>query len=57
MSQDQVALESVCLDFLQAEFQDGAPQMQGVDDYLRQAADTTEWPDNFMYDPEMMALL
>jgi hypothetical protein len=52
MSQDQVALESVCLDFLQAEFQDGAPQMPGVDDYLRQAADTTEWPDNFMYDPE-----
>ncbi len=52
MSQDQVALESVCLDFLQAEYTDGNPQMDGVDDYLRQAADTTQWPEDFVYDPE-----
>ncbi len=52
MSQDQVALESVCLDFLQAMYIDGKPQMDGVDDYLRQAADTTQWPENFIYDPE-----
>ena len=52
MSQDQVALESVCLDFLQAEFTDGNPQIEGVDDYLRQAADITQWPEDFVYDPE-----
>jgi len=52
MSQDQVALESVCLDFLQAMYINGKPQMDGVDDYLRQAADTTNWPAGFTYDPE-----
>ncbi len=52
MSQDQVALESVCLDFLQAEFTNGHPQIEGVDDYLIQAADPTQWPENFVYDPE-----
>jgi hypothetical protein len=52
MSQDQVALESVCLDFLQAMYPNGNPQMNGVDDYLRQAADPTKWPENFVYDPE-----
>jgi uncharacterized protein (DUF362 family) len=52
MSQDQVAIESVCLDFLQGMYPTGNPQMNGVDDYLRQAADPTKWPDNFTYDPE-----
>lgn len=52
MSQDQVALESVCVDFLQAMYPNGKPQMNGVDDYLRQAADPSEWPENFVYDPE-----
>lgn len=57
MSQDQVALESVCLDFLRAEFDESnqytsAPQIYGVDDYLRQAAGTADWPDSLVYDPE-----
>jgi len=52
MSQDQVALESVCLDFLQGIYPTGKPQMEGVDDYLQQAADPTKWPENFVYDPE-----
>ncbi len=57
MSQDEVALESVCLDFLKTEFtQDNSlgswPQYDGTDDYLHQAADTSEWPQNFVYDPE-----
>ena len=51
-SQDQVAIESVCLDFLQGMYPTGFPQMNGVDDYLRQAADPTKWPANFVYDPE-----
>ena len=58
MSQDQVALESVCFDFLRTEFKKGSnhsefnPQMDGVDDYLRQAADPANWPDGIVYDPE-----
>lgn len=52
MSQDQVALESVCLDFLQGMYPTGNPQMDGVDDYLRQAADPTRWPADVVYDPE-----
>jgi len=58
MSQDQVALESVCFDFLRTEFQEGNghnklhPQIDGVDDYLRQAADPAAWPENFVYDPD-----
>ena len=52
VSQDQVALESVCLDFLQGMYPTGNPQIDGVDDYLRQAADPTRWPADVVYDPE-----
>jgi hypothetical protein len=57
MSQDQVALESVCFDFLKAEFTKDKhaqtyPQMEGVDDHLHQAADSTNWPAGIQYDPE-----
>lgn len=57
MSQDQVALESVCFDFLKAEFTSDKhtetyPQMEGVDDHLHQAADSTNWPAGIKYDPE-----
>jgi hypothetical protein len=57
-SQDQVALESVCFDFLKEEFtaanhpDDYWPQMDGVDDYLHQAADPNNWPADVNYDPE-----
>ena len=56
-SQDDVALESVCFDFLKTEFTQSNPygshpQINGVDDYLLQAADSTFWPANIVYDPE-----
>lgn len=64
MSQDQVALESVCYDFLRSEWdgthkhsaannvmEDG-PNMPGVDDYLHQAADSKYWPEGIIYDPD-----
>ena len=56
-SQDQVALESVCYDILKTEFTQtnpfaSWPNMQGVDDYLHQAADSEFWPDSIAYDPE-----
>lgn len=58
ISQDPVAIESVGFDFLFAEF-DGTnpavedyPHMGAVDDYLHQAADSTNWPTGFVYDPE-----
>lgn len=57
MSQDLVALESVCFDILKAEFTadkhaETFPQMIGVDDHLHQAADSTCWPSGIKYDPE-----
>jgi hypothetical protein len=57
LSQDPVAIESVGFDFLLAELKDKPeeerlPYMAGTDDYLYQAADTTYWPDGFIYDPE-----
>ena len=59
MSQDQVALESVCFDFLKAEytadrkpFYGDYPQMAACDDYINQAADSSYWPKGFKYDPE-----
>ncbi len=55
MSQDQVALESVCYDFLKAEFTTGEDiwvQMEGTNDYLMQAADKAYWPDGIVYDPD-----
>ena len=54
---DPVAIESVGYDFLRAEFTAarGAgtyPQMNAVDDYLHQAADSANWPTGIRYDPE-----
>jgi len=57
-SQDQVALESVCFDFLRNEFTDPAgpakarPWMGAVDDHMHQAADSSFWPEGITYDPE-----
>ncbi len=60
ISQDQVALESVCFDFLRTEAVTGSeddwknrPIMaQGVDDYLHQSADPDLWPNEITYDPD-----
>ena len=64
MSQDQVALESVCFDFLRSEWNginrhdpinnkaEAAPNVKGVDDYLHQAADHSNWPQGIIYDPD-----
>jgi len=64
VSQDQVALESVCFDFLRTEWNginqhnpangqpDYAPSIRGVDDYLHQAADSSNWPEGIVYDPD-----
>ncbi|HCA81705.1 MAG TPA: hypothetical protein DEP53_18405 [Bacteroidetes bacterium] len=57
MSQDPIALESVCYDMLKAEFTSDRhaetyPQMVGVDDHLHQAADSANWPAGVRYDPE-----
>jgi hypothetical protein len=57
VSQDEVALESVCLDFLRAEADVNTafkrrPFFPAVDDYLHQAADKKNWPKDFSYDPE-----
>lgn len=57
LSQDAVAIESVCYDFLLREYQTKPadqkfPYMVGVDDYMKQAADPKEWPAGIIYDPE-----
>jgi hypothetical protein len=64
VSQDQVALESVCYDFLRTEWNginkhdpvngkpEYAPSIRGVDDYLHQAADSSNWPEGIVYDPD-----
>jgi hypothetical protein len=59
VSLDQVALESVCFDFLRYEVKVGLPQWknrpnmaQGVDDYLHQAASEEFWPEGITYDPD-----
>jgi hypothetical protein len=64
LSQDQVALESVCYDFLRTEWNgvnthdasnnsnEGNPNWHGVDDYLHQAADRANWPEGIIYDPD-----
>ena len=58
VSQDPVAIESVGFDFLHAEFTvERHPdltfvQMEGTDDYLRQAASSDNWPEGIVYDPE-----
>ncbi len=58
VSQDNVAIESVGYDFLQLEYRSNRHsdltyvQMEGVDDYLLQCADSSNWPSGFIYDPE-----
>lgn len=57
MSLDQVALESVCFDFIRTEYNginqpETHPNWDGVDDYLHQAADSVNWPEGILYDPE-----
>jgi hypothetical protein len=58
ISQDQVALESVCFDFLRTEFTEtnhpglAFPNYPATDDYLHQAADSSNWPEGIVYDPE-----
>jgi hypothetical protein len=64
VSQDQVSLESVCYDFLRTEWNginqhnpangqpDYVPSIRGVDDYLHQAADSANWPEGIVYDPD-----
>jgi hypothetical protein len=57
VGQDEVAVESVGLDFLRAEadkntaFKD-RPYFPAVDDFLHQAADSNNWPTGIKYDPE-----
>lgn len=50
-SQDPVAIDSVALDFLQAEWAD-YPRQGGVDDYLREAALADDPPSGTFYDPD-----
>jgi hypothetical protein len=50
-SQDPVAVDSVALDFLQAEWAD-FPRQSGVDDYLREAALAGDPPSGTFYDPD-----
>lgn len=57
LSQDAVAIESVCFDFLLKEYETKPdelkfPYMTGVDDYMKQAADPKQWPAGITYDPE-----
>jgi hypothetical protein len=61
LSLDPLAIESVCLDILQAEFPKEESEVPGkywyanfpaVDDYLHQAADSKNWPEGIIYDPE-----
>ena len=63
-SLDPVAIESVGYDFLRSEFTAGRipaagtyVQMPGVDDYLHQAADSSNWPSGIIYDPDNTCLL
>jgi hypothetical protein len=58
-SQDPVALESVGFDFLYNEYKDyptahgskNYPLVSGVQDYIYQAADPSNWPADIKYDP------
>ncbi|MBN2425399.1 MAG: DUF362 domain-containing protein [Calditrichaceae bacterium] len=56
-SMDPVAIESVGYDFLRSEFTEERGeglyvQMDGTDDYLHQAADSSNWADGIIYDPD-----
>jgi hypothetical protein len=50
VSQDQVAVDSVCYDFLWAEWDD-SPHYDGADDYLHEAALADNPPSGTFYDP------
>jgi hypothetical protein len=57
VSQDPVALESVCSDFLATEYNLNNPAcsypwLSGANDYLLQSADPSYWPEGIIYDPE-----
>ncbi len=64
MSLDPVAIESVGYDFLREEWNgkhvhdavnnewEAMPNVNGVDDYLHQAADPANWPEGIIYDPD-----
>jgi hypothetical protein len=57
ISQDRVAIDAVCYDFLLEEYKSKPanqqyPYFDGCDDYLFQAADPTYWPSDIVYDPE-----
>jgi hypothetical protein len=51
VSQDPVAIDSVCNDFLWTEWSD-YPRMSGADDYLTEAALADDPPSGTFYDPE-----
>jgi hypothetical protein len=50
-SQDPVAIDSVGIDFLRAEYSD-FPRQRGVDDYLHEAALAANPPSGTFYDPD-----
>ena len=64
MSLDPVAIESVGYDFLREEWNgkrhhdpvnnewEAMPNVNGVDDYMHQAADPSNWPEGIIYDPD-----
>jgi hypothetical protein len=57
ISQDRVAVDAVCYDFLLEEYKNKPtnrkyPYFEGCDDYLYQAADPSYWPEGLVYDPE-----
>jgi hypothetical protein len=64
MSLDPVAIESVGYDFLRTEWNgqrkhdavnnesEYQSNINGVDDYMHQAADSTNWPKGIKYDPD-----
>jgi hypothetical protein len=57
LSQDEVAIQAVCYDFLLEEYKNKPsgekyPYMDGADDFLYQAADPSYWPNGIEYDPE-----
>jgi uncharacterized protein (DUF362 family) len=57
ISQDHVAIDAVCFDFLLTEYarmpaSEQYPYINGTDDYLMQAADSSNWPTGIKYNPE-----
>jgi len=54
MSQDPVAIESVCFDFCLEEFPDlvSGSLLNGLHDLYLQVSDASNWPDGIIYDPE-----